>query len=60
MIELYIPRQDELWFAQKMLADPDTMSYNANWAVTYDGYHRETGCVDFPESEWADWYNRWK
>lgn len=30
MIELYIPRQDELWFAQKMLADPDTMSYNAN------------------------------
>lgn len=59
MIELYIPRQEELWFAQKMLADSDTMSYNANWAVTYDGYHRETGCVDFPESEWADWYNRW-
>ncbi len=57
MVELYIPKIEELWFAQKMLADPNTMSYNANWDVTYDGYHRETGCIDFPESEWADWYS---
>lgn len=59
MLELYIPRLDELWFSQKMLADPDTMAYNANWDVSYDGYHRDTGCIDFPESEWADWYAHW-
>lgn len=58
-LELYIPKLEDLWFQQKMLADPATMSYNTNWDVSYDGYHRDTGCVDFPESEWADWYARW-
>ncbi len=56
MLELYIPKLEELWFYQKMLSDPATMSYNANWDVSYDGYHRDTGCIDFPESEWAEWY----
>ncbi len=58
MLELYIPKQEELWFYQKMLSDPATMSYNANWDVSYQGYHRDTGCIDFPKSEWADWYRR--
>ncbi len=57
MLELYIPKQEDLWFHQKMLSDPATMSYNANWDVSYDGYHRDTGCIDFPESEWAEWYS---
>ena len=55
-LELYIPALDELWFYQKMMSDPETMSYNANWDVHYDGYHKDTGCIDFPESEWAAWY----
>lgn len=55
-LELYIPKLEELWFNQKMLADPETMFYNKNWDVEYDGYHRETGCIDFPEEEWADLY----
>ena len=55
-LELYIPKLDELWFYQKMLSDPETMSYNANWDVDYKGYHKDTGCIDFPESEWAEWY----
>ena len=58
-LELYIPKLNELWFRQKMMSDPETMSYNANWDVDWDGYHRETGCIDFPESEWSEWYEYW-
>lgn len=58
-LELHIPTVEELWFYQKMMADPDTMSYNANWEVSYPGYHRETGCIDFPETRWRDWHRFW-
>ena len=58
-IELYIPKLEDMWFQQKMLADPDTMSYNANWDVRYEGYHKETGCIDFPKEKWAEWYAGW-
>ena len=58
-LELFIPKLDELWFRQKMLSDPETMSYNANWDVDWDGYHRDTGCIDFPETAWAAWYEYW-
>lgn len=58
-LALYVPKLDELWFRQKMLSDPDTMGYNANWDVTYSGYHRDTGCIGFPEPVWAGWYERW-
>ena len=34
-LELYVPKLEELWFYQKMMADPETMSYNANWDVDY-------------------------
>lgn len=59
-VDLYFPKLEELWFYQKMLSDPDTMSYNKDWDVSYPGYHRDTGCIDFPEEEWADWYAAWK
>ena len=59
MLELYIPKLEDLWFSQKLQSDPETMFYNANWDVSYDGYHRDTGCVDFPESQWKDWYAHW-
>lgn len=58
-LELYIPKLEELWFYQKMLSDPETMSYNANWDVTYEGYHKDTGCIDFPRTAWASWYTQW-
>ena len=44
-LELYIPKLEDLWFYQQMTSDPETMSYNANWDVDYDGYHRDTGCI---------------
>ena len=58
-LELYVPKLDDLWFRQKMMSDPVTMSYNANWNVEWDGYHKDTGCIDFPESEWVEWYEYW-
>ena len=58
-LELYIPKLEDLWFYQKMMSDPDTMSYNAGWDVDYDGYHRDTGCVDYPEEVLPRWHAHW-
>ena len=49
-LELYIPKLEDLWFYQKIMADPETMSYNAGWDVEYEGYHRDTGCNDYPDA----------
>ncbi len=58
-LDLYIPQMEDLWFTQKMLSDPETMFYNVNWDVSSEGYHRDTGCVDFPKSQWKEWYAHW-
>lgn len=58
-INLYIPQLKDLRFRQELQADPATMSYNAGWDVDFPGYHRDTGCVDFPESKWASWHAAW-
>jgi len=58
-LELYVPQLEELWFYRDMLSDPETMSYNSNWDVSYDGYHRDTGCIDFPRENWDEWHNHW-
>lgn len=58
-LELYIPEFQDLWFMQKMTSDPATMSYNAGWDVSYDGYHRDTGCVDYPDDVLPGWYADW-
>ena len=58
-LELYVPKLEDLWFYQKMTSDPATMSYNANWNVTYDGYHRDTGCVDYPDEVLPSWHKNW-
>ena len=49
MVELYIPQIDDLWFRKLIMSDEATMSYNHAWG----------GTIDFPESNWADWYDRW-
>lgn len=58
MLELYIPKVEDMWFAQRMQADPATMAYNAGWDVSYAGFHPDTGCIDLPESAWADKHAR--
>lgn len=52
-LELYIPQPEDLWFYQQMMSDPETMSYNAGWNVDYPGYHRDTGCIDYPDEALA-------
>ncbi len=42
-LELYIPTLDELHFREKMLSDPETMLYNANYDMDYKGYHKNSG-----------------
>jgi len=40
------------------MSDPATMAYNAGFDVAYRGYHRDTGCIDFPAAEWDAWLRR--
>jgi len=47
---------DEYEYEQKLLSDPFTMSYNAGYDVNYDGYHYDTGCIDFEEDKWETNY----
>ncbi len=56
-IQLYIPKVQDLWFRQQCMADPKTMSYNAGYDVHFEGYHFDTGCIDFPEDKWQTWYD---
>lgn len=56
-IKLHIPAYEELWYRQKLLSDPATMGYNRDYDLDFDGYDRETGCIDFPETEWRAWYD---
>ena len=49
MIVLYRPELKDLWFRERCLADPATMSYNRAWG----------GTISFPESRWEEWYDRW-
>lgn len=56
-LKLHIPEYSELWYRQKIMNDPDTMSYNKGYNIDFDGYDKETGCIAFPEQKWADWYD---
>lgn len=58
-VKLYVPKLDELWFYEKMMSDPDTMSYNAHYDLGFDEYHDDTGCIDFPREQWDEWYADW-
>lgn len=59
MIELYVPGEAELWFRKELLSDPETMAYNKGYDLGFPEYHKETGCIDFPEENWDSWYRRW-
>ena len=57
-ISFYIPDIKDYWYEQKLEADPLTMSYNAGYDVSFEGYHRDSGCIDFPEERWQTVYDR--
>ncbi len=57
-VELHVPAFEDLWFRKECMSDPQTMHYNAGYDVHYDGYHFDTGCIDFPEDEWQSWVEK--
>ncbi len=56
-LSLVVPKVEELWFRQKCMSNPKTMAYNAGYQVSYDGYHYESGCIDFPKEKWEKWHS---
>ena len=36
------------------------MEYNAGYNIDIEGYHYDTGCIDFPKDRWMDTYNKRK
>ena len=57
-IELIIPKLEEYSYEQKLESEPKTMNYNAGYKVMYNGYHYDTGCIDFPKEKWQEVQNR--
>lgn len=55
-LQLYKPLPSDLWYRKQLLSDPETMAYNRGYELGFAGYHNDTGCIDFPESEWEAWY----
>ncbi|MET1248574.1 GNAT family N-acetyltransferase [Sporolactobacillus sp. STCC-11] len=56
---LHSPTLYELDYRQKILEQPNTMSYNKGYDLQLDNYDQKTGCIDFSKDYWADWYSRW-
>lgn len=56
-VKLVVPSVSDLWYRERCMSDPDTMSYNAGYDVSYEGYHYDTGCIDFDKSRWETWYD---
>jgi RimJ/RimL family protein N-acetyltransferase len=52
---LHVPDVDEMWYRRRIMLDPDTMSYNRGYDLETDGYDRQTGCIEFPQSKWQSW-----
>ena len=53
----YIPAIEELTYRQKIMSQPDTMDYNKGYDVSFEGYHKDTGCIDFPKNKWTEWHS---
>jgi len=53
-VKLRIPKFQELKYRKKLLADRETMSYNIGY-----GNNAETGCIEFNENAWKDWFSLW-
>lgn len=53
---LHRPKISDLWYRKQLMADTETMAYNKGYEP-FEGYDRETGCIQFPENEWQSWYD---
>ena len=51
-IRLVVPNFDDYSYKEKIENDKDTMSYNAGYDVSYEGYNYDTGCIKFNKDNW--------
>lgn len=56
---LHVPLLKELDYRQRILSQPETMSYNKGYELEIENYDNQTGCIYFEKKYWNDWYNRW-
>lgn len=56
-LKLHIPEYEELWYRRKIMSDKATMGYNKGYDLQIEGYDKVTGCIEFPETEWKEWYS---
>ncbi len=57
-LKLVVPTFEELLYRKKLLSDSETMSYNKD-CEEYNGYNKETGCIDFNKNSWDKWFSFW-
>lgn len=58
-LKLHVPSIKEMDYRQKVLAQPETMSYNAGQPYEAEGYDAATGCINFPITDWRYWRDVW-
>ena len=58
-LSLHMPGVRDMDYRQRILAQPETMSYNAGQALDAEGYDVATGCIDFPMTDWRFWRDVW-
>lgn len=58
-LDIHVPSFEELSYRQELLMQTSTMEYNRGYDDISIGYHKETGCIDFPESTWKKWFSFW-
>ncbi len=58
-LKLHVPSFKELEYRQRILAQPDTMSYNKGYELGFDNYNNETGCINFTKDSLRGWYDWW-
>lgn len=58
-LHLHIPKYAELNYRKTILSQPETMDYNRGYDLSSSGYDKNTGCIDFTQTKWKDWYNSW-
>ena len=52
MLRLVLPDREGCAFRQALMADPETMRYNAPWFPP-------EGTIPFPEEAWDEWLDAW-
>ena len=46
-IKLVVTSLEDYFYKEKLENDKDTISYNAGYDVSYEGYNYDTGCIKF-------------